>query len=55
VTAEVANMQLATTQRVNRAGLAEFVRSRHHAVLITWREHPDWAEYREAMARRASR
>jgi len=26
-------MQPATTQRVNRAGLAEFVRSRRHAVL----------------------
>ena len=55
MTAEVAKMQPATTQRVNRAGLAEFVRSRRHAVLITWRGHPYWAEYREAMARRASR
>ena len=32
-------MKLATTDQVDSAGLAEFVRPRHHAVLITTRAH----------------
>jgi hypothetical protein len=30
-------MKLATTEHVDEAGLAEFIRPRHHAVLVTTR------------------
>jgi hypothetical protein len=53
---------IATNRRVDRAELLEFIRPRHHAILMTTRpdgrpqyfrgisgEHPDWDEYREAM------
>jgi hypothetical protein len=43
--------QIATNTPVDRAGMLEFTRHRHRAILITTGEHPDWDGYRAAMRR----